>query len=149
MEFKLLSPDLPCIDKYKSAYKTERPKAEKKLAEVGKLKSLDREARFPLLVRLMTSLLTTPVSDADIQRSFSILRKIHSDQRPSLSQETLIALVANKFNSLQSCYEAIISRNSSFSHPINYPRSSGTIRRKSSTSCRFCSIILPYWLPTL
>ena len=104
MDFKLSPADLPCIDKYKSADKTERPKVGNFWWEVGKLKTLDRKTRFPLLVRLMTSFLTIPVSNADSERSFSILRKIHTDQRPNLSQETLIALMAIKFNALQCCY---------------------------------------------
>ena len=44
--------------------------------------------------------LTIPVSNADSERGFSILRKINTDQRPSLSQETLIALMT-----LECCYE--------------------------------------------
>ncbi len=35
-----------------------------------------------------------------------MLRKIHIDQRPSLSQETLIALMTMKFNCLECCYES-------------------------------------------
>ena len=58
MDFKLSPANLPCIDKYKSADKTERPKAGNFWWEVGKLKTLDGKARFPLLVTLMTSLLT-------------------------------------------------------------------------------------------
>ena len=63
MDFKLSPADLPCIDKYKSADKIERSKAGNFWWEVGKLKTLDWKARFPLLVRLMTSLLTIPVSN--------------------------------------------------------------------------------------
>ncbi len=62
--------------------------------------------RFPCLVKLMTSLLTIPVSNADSERGFSMLRKIHTDQRPSLSQETLIALMTMQFNCLECCYES-------------------------------------------
>ena len=52
--------------------------------EVSKLKTLDGEVRFPCLVELMTGLLTIPVSNAHSESDFSIFRKIHTDQRPSL-----------------------------------------------------------------
>ena len=57
----------------------------------------------------MTSLLIIPVSNADSERGFSMLRKIHTDQIPSLSQETLISLMTVKFNCLECCYEAALS----------------------------------------
>ena len=38
--------------------------------EVSKLKTLDGEVRFPCLVKLMTSLLTIPVSYSDSERDF-------------------------------------------------------------------------------
>ena len=85
MDFKLSPADLPCTEKYKSVDKTERPKAGNFWWELGKLKTLEGKARFPPLVKLMTSLLTFPVSNADSE----------------LSQETLIAQMAIKFNSLQ------------------------------------------------
>ena len=54
----------------------------------------------------MVGLLFIPVSDADSESGFSLLRKIHTDQRPSLTQETLISLMIMKFNSAENCYEA-------------------------------------------
>ena len=38
-----------------------------------------------------------------------MLRKIHTDQRPSLSQETLISLMTVKFNCLECCCESALS----------------------------------------
>ena len=44
--------------------------------------------------------------NADSEKAFSIVGKIYSDQRPSLSQETLISLMIMKFNCLQCCHES-------------------------------------------
>lgn len=47
----------------------------------------------------MAGLLSIPSSNADSERGFSILRKIHADQRPTLKQSTTISLVTRvKFN---------------------------------------------------
>ena len=108
LDFKLSPADHPPIDHYKSADKTMRPKAGKYWWEISKLKTLEEDVRFPTLVKLMTSLLTIPVSNADSERGFSMLRKIHTDQRPSLSQETLISLMTVKFNCLECCYESAL-----------------------------------------
>ena len=77
-------------------------------SEVGKLKMLDGKARFPKLFHLMAGLLTIPISNADAERGFSILRKMHTDQRSNLSQSTIIALMSIKFNADSSCYDAEI-----------------------------------------
>jgi hypothetical protein len=42
--------------------------------------------------------LSIPVSNADSEHSFSMLRKIHTDQRANLDQSTIIALMSMKFN---------------------------------------------------
>ena len=47
MDFKLSQADVPCIDKYKSADKTERSKAGNFWWEVGKLITLDGSQDFP------------------------------------------------------------------------------------------------------
>ena len=36
-------------------------------------------------------------------------RKIHTDQRPSLKQDTLIALMTMKFNAYNDCYDSSFS----------------------------------------
>ena len=69
------------------------------------MKTLDGELRFPLLFRLMAGLLTIPASNADSERGFSMLRKIHTDQRPSLKSSTITALTSIKINSEQCCYD--------------------------------------------
>ncbi len=110
MDLSLSSSDHPEIAKYKSADGTWRPRSGKFWWEVSKLTTFDGEERFPLLSKLMAGLLSIPVSNADSERGFSMLRKIHTDQRPSLNQDTLIALMTMKFNCSDfSCYESNFS----------------------------------------
>ena len=64
----------------------------------------------PLLSKLMAGLLSILASNADSERGFSMLGKIHIDPRPSLNQDTLIALMTMKFNySDFICYESNFS----------------------------------------
>ena len=65
--------------------------------------------RFLLLVQLITGLMFIPSSNADSKRGFSILRKIHTDQRPTLKQFTLISLMSIKFNNEECCHDSIFS----------------------------------------
>ena len=93
MDFCLSPGEHPTVKKYKAADKTWKPMAGTLIWwEVGKIKAFDGKERFPLLTKLMAGLLSIPVSNADSERGFSILRKIHTDQRPSLKQDTMIAL---------------------------------------------------------
>ena len=64
-------------------------------SEVGKMTTLDGQQCFKHLHKLMAGLLSIPVSNADSERGFSMLRKVHTDQR---SKSTLVALMAMKFN---------------------------------------------------
>ena len=57
------------------------------------------EPRFGLLFKLMSGLLSIPCSNADSERGFSMLRKIHTDQQASLDQSTIVALMCTKMNS--------------------------------------------------
>ena len=50
-----------------------------------------------------------PVLNADCERGFSVLRKIHTDQRPTLKQSTIISLMAIKFNSEECCFDSEFS----------------------------------------
>ena len=45
------------------------------------MKTFCGELRFPKLYRLMAGLLSIPCSNADAERGFSILHKIHSDDQ--------------------------------------------------------------------
>ena len=57
----------------------------------------------------MKPIIPLPVSNADSEREFSILRKLHTDQRPRLKQDTIIALMTITFNPDASCFDSIFS----------------------------------------
>ena len=67
------------------------------------------EREISLTYKAMPGLLSIPVSNADSERGFSILRKIHTDQRPSLKQDTLVTLMTTKFNAYNDCYDSSFS----------------------------------------
>lgn len=106
IDFILSQADHPPKATYGSADNSEKPRSGSFWWEVGKLKTIDGELRFPSLYKLMAGLLSIPVSNADSERGFSILRKIHTDQRPSLNQSTIIALMTMKFNCDDCCYNS-------------------------------------------
>ena len=96
----LLSPnDIPQPDTYHVTKTTERPCAGSFWNKVGKMKTLEGELRFGTLCCLMAGLLTIPCSNADAERGFSILRKVHTEQRSTLNQSTIVSLMSVKFNS--------------------------------------------------
>lgn len=64
-----------------------------------------REARFGKLYQLMAGLLSIPSSNANAERGFSVLRKVHMDERSSLSQSSIIHLMSIKFNDNFCCYD--------------------------------------------
>ncbi len=73
--------------------------------QVGKMMTLSGELRFPNLYCLMAGLLSIPCSNADAERGFSVLRKVHTDQRVSLSHETLVHLFSIKFYDTSCCFD--------------------------------------------
>lgn len=78
--------------------------------EVGKLRTFDGKMRFEKLFKLMAGLLSIPVSNADSERGFSMLRKIHTDQRSNLEQSTIISLMSMKFNCDDCCCDIKLPR---------------------------------------
>ena len=60
-----------------------------------------------MLVRLMSGLMSIPASNADSERVLSMLRKVHTDQRPTLQQSTIVSLMAIKFNSEECCRNTV------------------------------------------
>ena len=92
-DFKLSPNDLPTLAKYKAADVVMRPKAGLLWLEVGKMTIFEGQPRFNLLHKLMSGLMSIPVSNADSERGFSILKKIHTDQRSNLDQSTIVALM--------------------------------------------------------
>ena len=96
----LLSPeDLPALRYCKDCNEVEKLRPGLFWWEVGKIKTLLVELRFANLAKLMAGLLAIPSSNADSERGFSILRKIHADQ------STVVALMSLKFNSDDCCHE--------------------------------------------
>ena len=85
----LLSPnDLPEPDIYNITKPIEKPCPGPFWWKINKIKFLSGELRFGTLCKLIFGLLAIPCSNADAERGFSILRKIHTDQRSSLSHAT-------------------------------------------------------------
>ena len=64
------------------------------------MRTLEGEPRFPKLFRLMDGLLCIPSSNADAERGFSILQKVHTDEGASLSHSTIVGLLYLKFNNV-------------------------------------------------
>ena len=48
-------------------------------------------------------------SNVDAERGFSVLRKVHTDQRASLSQSTIITLMSIKMNNSDCCIDTELS----------------------------------------
>ena len=108
-DFKLSPNDLPVLVKYKAADGVMRPKAGLFWLEVGKMTTLEGQPRFNLLHKLISGLMTIPVSNADSERGFSMLRKIHTDQRSNLEHSSIVALMAMKFNLDDCCWDIKLS----------------------------------------
>ena len=92
---------------YKDCNGVEKPRPGLFWWEVGKIKTLLGELRFANLAKLMAGLLAICSSNADSERGFSILRKIHTCmvQRSNLDQSTVVALMSLKLNSDDCCHE--------------------------------------------
>ena len=106
LDYTLSSMDLPTPAMYKAADGINRPCVGRYWWDVSKLITLDGQPRFPLLCKLMIGLMSIPASTADEERGFSMLRKIHTDQRSNLSQSTIIALMSIKLNCEDCCIDA-------------------------------------------
>jgi hypothetical protein len=98
--------DLPSIDEYHAADGFSKSCAGTFWSKLGKMKTLEGQERFGTLCKLMYGLLMIPCLNANSERDFSILRKIHTDQRSNLDQSTITALMSMKFNSYYCCHDA-------------------------------------------
>ena len=78
-DFKLSPEDLPSVDVYKCADLELRPRVGRFWSAVSKIKTLHGTERFSALCKLMFGLLSIPCSNADSERGFSVLWKIHTD----------------------------------------------------------------------
>ena len=105
MDYTLSPDDLPTPLTYNTVGHTKKECAGPYWWEVGKMTTLSGETRFPNLYKLMAGLLCIPCSNADAERGFSILRKVHTDQRASLNQSTIVHLMSVKFNNSSCCID--------------------------------------------
>ena len=64
-----------------------------------------RTKRFGVLSKLAKTLLVLPNSNADSERAFSIIKKIQTEFRSDLNNDTICGLPSCKFNQNQCCYE--------------------------------------------
>lgn len=62
-------------------------------------------ARFPLLTRVTRAMCCIPNSNADCERVFSMVKKIHTEHRASLDNSTLCDLLTTKINSDCACFQ--------------------------------------------
>ncbi len=90
---------------YRGAEKTEKPKPGAFWHRIAEMKNWEGELRFHLHSKLMAGLLSIPSSNADSERGFSMLRKIHSDQRSNLDHSTIVSLMALKLNYDTCCHD--------------------------------------------
>ena len=71
---------------------------------IGRMTTLSGSLRFPNLSKLPKCILALPVSNADTERVFSIVRKIITDYCTQLNQETFCSLLACKLNNDSECF---------------------------------------------
>ena len=72
---------------------------------ISKMKSPMGNLLYKNLATLALQLISTPVSNADSERVFSLVRRIKTEYRSSLSTETLSALIGCHLNNTLSCCE--------------------------------------------
>ncbi len=72
---------------------------------ISKMKSPMGNLLYKNLATLALQLTSTPVSNADSERVFSLVQRIKTEYRSSLSTETLSALIGCHLNSTLSCCE--------------------------------------------
>ena len=107
-DFCLSSSELPEIKMY-DCEGVQRPRCSPFWFSLSKMKTMLGEPRFPTFTKLMFGLLCIPTSNAVAERGFSMLRKIHTDNRSSLAQSTIISLMAVKMNTEECCLDVELS----------------------------------------
>lgn len=73
-------------------------------AHICNLKCRNGAQRFPLLSKIIRTILTIPNSNADSERMFSGVKKIHTAFRSQLNNDTICQLLAVKTNCDDDCY---------------------------------------------
>ena len=66
---------------------------------ISQQKDSKDQLKFDALARVMSVILTIPHSNADCERVFSLVRKTRTENRASMSNETLESLVIQKVTS--------------------------------------------------
>ena len=74
------------------------------------LKTAMGVVRFPAITRVFIPLLGLPNSNAECERVFSMVRKIHTDSRKSLQPETLTSYMQCKINFDACCYKMEVTK---------------------------------------
>ncbi|XP_056003345.1 uncharacterized protein LOC125662754 isoform X2 [Ostrea edulis] len=72
---------------------------------MGNLKLPSGQKQFQLLHQLSKIVLTLPHSNADTERTFSMLKKIQTDSRESLADKTIHSLLSVKINNPEECHQ--------------------------------------------
>lgn len=78
--------------------------------KIFELKTGFGQERFPLIRQLYQVLLCLPHSNADSERVFSNVRKIHTEYRKTMGTDTLTALLQVKLNCDDLCFKVKLSR---------------------------------------
>ena len=78
-------------------------------AEVMGLRTAMGELRFRALTQVMVAVLSLPHSNADCERSFSVVRKVHTECRQSMATDTLTALLQCKMNVDTECFRLSVT----------------------------------------
>ncbi|CAC5416636.1 unnamed protein product [Mytilus coruscus] len=89
----ILTPDLPAFD-------PDTPSLNQFWTSIGNLKLPSGKQQFQHLFALSKVVLALPHSNADTERTFSMLKKIQSDPRDNLANKTIHGLLSVKINRL-------------------------------------------------
>ncbi|XP_061162630.1 uncharacterized protein LOC133171854 [Saccostrea echinata] len=74
--------------------------------EMGKITNkVSGTPRFPILNKIAQSMCCIPNSNADCERVFSLVRKIQTEQRASMDNQTLCSLLCAKINCKEECHQ--------------------------------------------
>lgn len=92
--------DLPCSS---SSTEASRSDIVQFWGKINKLVDTSQQQRFPLILKLTTSLLSLPHSNADVERIFSHVTNIKTKARNSMKTKTLEALIITKLSLPCSC----------------------------------------------
>lgn len=64
-----------------------------------------KNIKIPILSKITQSMCCIPNSNADCERVFSLVRKIQTEQRASMDNQTLCSLLCAKINCQEECHQ--------------------------------------------